>query len=1691
LGSERFRLAGVALGFLAFLAAVVVLIILIWPPASVGVVLIGADYADNPLVPPNILGWKVIEAIESLCKTPARWALFTPARLELLGNVHTIEQRDDWDQVTSELVKGHFKNPTILIVVSLHGGSDSKSGYLIPNRMAQTSDRIELADVIKSMGKLPAEKQKILVLEAAQSTSNWWLGMLHNDFARRLIELEPEIRKIPNLWVYSAASVDERCWSSEGLQRTIFGHYLIEALRGQASRNDSRLTLAALDRYVSSSVKKWVWSARGAIQQPVLLPGAVKSGRGEKAISPARTPSDEQTAVRATPRAAADVFLATVPAPPAAKPREPSDADLRSAWDAFRNLDSLTPHPSTYSPRRWREYRALLVRYDELVRAGASTAVCDPLMERIVASRANIERGRFLGQTLASVENNLAMRCLEGASGDPETSNEEFSAFWNQSLVSEADKIWKLLQGADTASSPERASARVRADDFLLSRAIVDPSQNLERVAERLEITRGHDYPQPAEAHFVRMLTGRLKPVANQPAKRLDLIRRAITLRLLAERCALAASSVSHEHSPVTSSVPREYSYSEQVHPWINQQLEAADGLRRQGEDLLFSSEPSAWDQAVAALSHAGQLFDEISNRSATIQKALAARDRAFSELPFFSHWVAVHPVVPVQAELLPWIEHLWKTAHGLATALESTDRTGDLNVVRQEASALSEGRSQLSNRFAELAEQMEEVRTKDDAQASTAAAGVPLGGPRGTAARETLWQRLANLRKHDIELAAAPESQTLELTDLDKADIQKQVRARAEAQGRLALAALGTRWFDNSAVFSDHEETAYDSTLKRVQSAGDLESHRTETWWQDIAVAGDAIAQRYQRLAPQIERLSDEQHGIPDFRAFHDRLVQADRLQRQIDAASPRVDDSDFEAASRLRQARVHNMLIALAERAWQDHWYDEDPKERYYLAVGSKYLADAERFFPGTAPVRAAQEGLHRPGKLVASGPTRRLLTSEAGCGLVYKVGREGAVPDGLPVVKATALPPLALDEAASSFHALSGGQDPHTVRVAVGNPLGNRFEKDPSENKPRTANSSIKLEGYFRGQIFGTTTEVPIHPVPDTVAIGPPPADPPDASIAVRASKEIIARFGAGTGTIAIVLDCSGSMLDPTVPGRTKFGDAQRALEEVLDLVPPQTKLSLWTFSQIPPGVQVHVEDPIAINPELTVKALRPLAPWHPQQTKPLVKQIAELHPFLDTPLIWAMWVVADQDLKFAKGLKTLLVLTDGDDTEFDKNKPWYKLPKPPDNDFNAVKDFFVERLKPLGITVNMAFFTPQANIQQIKRARDRFTQALAQLEPRGSFKEAKDLPELIATLRRGLVQKLTCQVLGSDGKPALEEPLEVTDPQALEQWSRGLKPGFYKLRVNVGEFVEKDIELGSGDRIIVELVENQAGAVSFRRCLYSSSIEHKDRPSIDPADWRLTSLANQVRRQGDNDALRIVAALEAKPQVGEDQQVRQITPSLAWFRLGAVDVRNPESLFMTRWRERVFFPGPVWQFDVPRWISGRAGERFAEPVLKAFWADPAAKLDVAADVRFNAPDDSGELPRAVPLNVTVESISLEDHRVEVAPDEPMQTKPCLVVRLEYPDDSPCVVDPASLAGLDIIGYEHRIYSQADKYTGLFWPVSQASFKRLAHFSLISLRKFQAAAEGAHTLELRLKPPRVDELIPTPPKILLQNR
>src|SRR5262249_7221081 len=129
-----------------------------------------------------------------------------------------------------------------------------------------------------------------------------------------------------------------------------------------AAGQDGQLTLDDLHRYVRTKVRRWALDARGAVQEPVLLPGpAGQAGSGPPGAPARLSPGEGKPATVERARAAE-------PPPPPAR-RE----DLERGWLKLRRLDELVPpHPATYSPQRWRAYRATLIRCQQLLQAGAT-----------------------------------------------------------------------------------------------------------------------------------------------------------------------------------------------------------------------------------------------------------------------------------------------------------------------------------------------------------------------------------------------------------------------------------------------------------------------------------------------------------------------------------------------------------------------------------------------------------------------------------------------------------------------------------------------------------------------------------------------------------------------------------------------------------------------------------------------------------------------------------------------------------------------------------------------------------------------------------------------------------------------------------------------------------------------------------------------------------------------------------------------------------------------------------------------------------------------------------------------------------------------------------------------------------------------------------------------------------------------
>ncbi len=330
------------------------------------------------------------------------------------------------------------------------------------------------------------------------------------------------------------------------------------------------------------------------------------------------------------------------------------------------------------------------------------------------------------------------------------------------------------------------------------------------------------------------------------------------------------------------------------------------------------------------------------------------------------------------------------------------------------------------------------------------------------------------------------------------------------------------------------------------------------------------------------------------------------------------------------------------------------------------------------------------------------------------------------------------------------------------------------------------------------------------------------PGPANLAVRSSEPIIHRFGQGTGTIAIVLDCSGSMRE-----NHKWDNAKAALIQVLKPVPRGTIVSIWTFGQLPEGIpvddrglatpglgpdQINQMKTAAAELERTIKPLRKPAAWDPNQADDLAQQLNRLYPYFDTPLIQAMATAAKQDLDHAKGIKTLLVLTDGMDTGFSKNTRF----SPNRIDIPA---FINTYFQPMGIRINMVYFGADEKGEELKQAREVLAKPLQRLDPPGTFVTADNLDQLIESLKQGLKQRLTCQILKSDGTPVPGDPLDVTDVRAGEDvwWPTGLPPGIYILRVQADRAYQQEIQLNAGDRVVLQLGERPDGGIAFARLL----------------------------------------------------------------------------------------------------------------------------------------------------------------------------------------------------------------------------------------------------------------------------------
>jgi hypothetical protein len=959
-------------------------------------------------------------------------------------------------------------------------------------------------------------------------------------------------------------------------------------------------------------------------------------------------------------------------------------------------------------------------------------------------------------------------------------------------------------------------------------------------------------------------------------------------------------------------------------------------------------------------------------------------------------------------------------------------------------------------------------------------------------ALRTTLWNRLDNIRKNDYAVYAKGEKGGASAEDRKLARERHQRRARLE--GRMALAVLGERWFDDRTVFTNLERGDLKAVAARVGRPLPEDDEEVPDWSKDMVEAGTLIGQRWRQLAPEIDKLAEARSSASgDLLAYEAGVARAERLSRLVDGAAPGLGESDVEPAARGREARVHDLLVWMAERSRLDHWFGEDGKKPYYQVVGAGYLDDAGTLLPEVPQARAERERINQPDELRLQGPPALVLTSERTLPAAVAVVKSAALPEGIPVIKPSVGSLLSLVGESTGYRAapLTGGNE--SIRLTLAPAPAERPGAAREPIKPGVVASSLRVDGYFRGRTFASTTEVAIHPVPEVAAAGPGPIQPPQASLAVRADSAVIGRFGEGTGALAIVLDCSGSMIpgDPSslveanASPDSKFQQAKRALARVLALVPKGTAVSIWIFGQARQGFtslnQQRQEDvDNGLRPEQTIRQFLAPSPWDPANLDALVRRLDQIWPLYGTPLLQAMWG-AKSDLDKAKGLKTLLVLTDGNDNRFVANRSFNR-------EGISIPQFIQKYFTNTGIAINMIFFRVEP--RELEEAKRNF-QGIAELSPPGQFFPVEKFGELVAILERSIKQKLRCEVL-RNGVPVEGSPIDVTNPDEADRWlAKGLDPGQYLLRVRADRPYTREVDLARGDRLLVRLVEGKDGALAFERAPYSTDIDGA--VSRESGGSRVSVLSSTCR---DDQGTGTTLLASVEPLGDRGARLAQVEPRFAWFDLAAKDAAGqPE--FAVRWRRRPFYPAAVWQFDVPRWRPDPGGLGLARPVVKAFWLDREAEPAVEATIDLAAvATPEAFQPRQVALadrkSVVIESFRLEDHMVESRPGESPVSEHCLVVRIDYAGEgAPVLIEPESLRqnGIEVGGYEHHVYTRARKYAGFFWPVTREQFKNLKSVNLMALSQLgREAAQQQHAVEIELTaPPQVGGKPPAPPDAL----
>ncbi len=1647
--NARRLLAVGALGVV--LGLVVLLILLLRPPKSAALVLIGTKDDTNLTVPHNVYSWKALQdLLEVTGNAPnvsgaARW---WSARLTLKKGPEVQDHGDKFDNSWAK-----FDEPTVVVFLALHGGADSQGAYFV----TESGENLRLDTVIAALSSVDlAGKKKVLILDPTQVSADPAHGMLNNDFVRRLKEKEPEYTR-NNIIVLCASDQDQRSWVSDEWGQSAFAHFVIEGLKGAAKKGQKGpVTVADLHAYVAEEVTRWAAGNRNALQTPIILP-ADNNGRSvdlvmiDQPYTGADAKSDPKVREEREARQ---------------KQWEADQPDLNNAWADCNRLREAVPSPAVYSPQLWREYRETLLRYEAILRAGDPTGAKGTLNKRLASLRGDVENARAANGN-ASLRDALPMPAVLGKAsflweknkdGKPRA-DEVRKLFEDFDTATKADrpKAWKALEDWASGQQPESEKnlhlhlVRLRVTDLLLRRvteqSVTVPA--LEEWRDKLEIVWKPDPAAPVEAHTAIMLLRDLDK--SLPPSAPEVIRQALRVRLLAEEAALGTAVFDDLDRPESynpSAYRSFHPYGEQAYAWVRDRIEKADALRFDGENLMFTAQPGDWTEAGKNLTEAEKQYREAGRDAAIVRQALATRDRVLAELPYYSQWLARRRLPAGDAaqakELADQVqkaEDCWKATHKLAAALEKpgalpigngTTPEGIAGLTRAAAQPFDE----LARDFRSHCQRLKDVRTQQSWQALEDALAVPVFPDAD--------ERLALLGTLRGIAGGLDEGTAGKATAADSA---RQARDAAQREGRLALAAIG------SGVLQD-EERKLRGLVENPEEG--------EKGTASLVKAGEGVRDAYATLAKSVASTLSEGARAEDVAKAAGILTHSAALARLLDPEIP-VPATDpqppWSPAEGERRCRLYGLLLWQGERTLRDRWASDNGPEPYFYTTGLHYVADArteavvdpadktqtERRQSKAAELAkdlgAAKE------MIVPSGPPKLAITDQPTVPVTWTFDKKKAPRGAITVWREATGSLLGRNDKESPRQALRVREDGDWPP----RPVSYDLRSDPQPADASIADSkqgSVVLRGRYRGHRLESKVDIVVQQVPDVLVKHNP--EEPKAGVYVFGDQK------AYDGSLVIVLDASGSMGVTLKAGETwkrdtpcKFHQATRALQEVLRDMPPGTKASIWVFGH-ENSTKDNILERFPKEPNETFD------PSLQEELEPIMEHIELKRPAYDSPIIKSMLEAYRTDLKNAKGIKTLLALTDGDDTD-------YKIKDKPDKDKTAAARRDLRATLNDGDTfVGVVIFNPTAEEWENGTAQ---MDGVKSYDRPGLFEKAEDVAALKVKLKQAMVPRLK---LFRGARPVgPDEGLPISFPRASQRGfqsyakSPALPAGEYTAEV-YGRFRTK-LDLHDGDRMFLRMKQT-GNKITLERALMAQSPPYRFGETLSVqagGDWLAALHTNRLRREVDRatgDELDLLVSVENTTDVSDRAggRITQPRPGFVWFDVQGAS-RKAGAL---RWENEPGYPAPVWRVNRGHWDTVGS----PAPVVEV-WYRPEGENDSHATVKES---DLATLPKNVRLDVKgsdadnsaiIEGVSIESLNVKRMPGKDAEPTDCLVVRLSYPEKRPVMV---RLRG-HTRGQQFRYYSEANKVTAIFYEVQSAEKYTL---DLISVEGVKAQANEAKT-------------------------